>query len=94
MEYAAVDAGGMMFGQWFPPHVPCFTAHLFYAVRAQHAGIVGFGGLFPFCSILLLARSVLKEDIVCHVLYIDYVLFLLIFTEDHVLDKFMLVLNK
>ena len=54
--YAAVDAGGMMSGHWFPPHVPCFTAHLVYAVRAQHGGIAGLGD----CSILCLAESPLK----------------------------------
>ena len=47
-EYAAVDAGGMMSGHLFPPHACCFTAHLFYAVGAQHGGIAGFGGLLHF----------------------------------------------
>ena len=37
-----------MFGHWFPPHSPCFTAHLFYAVGAQHGGIAGLGD----CSVL------------------------------------------
>ena len=48
MEYASVDAGGMMSGHWFPPRSPCFTAHLFYAVGAQHGGIAGLGELFRF----------------------------------------------
>ena len=47
-KYAAVDAGGMMSGHWFPQHSPCFTAHLFYAVGAQHGGIAGLGD----CSVL------------------------------------------
>ena len=25
--YAAVGAGGMLFGHWFPPHIPCSSAH-------------------------------------------------------------------
>ena len=37
-----------MSGHWFPPHSPCFTAHLFYAVGAQHGGIAGLGD----CSVL------------------------------------------
>ena len=50
-EYAAVDAGGMMFGHWFPPHSPCFTAHMFYAVGAQHGGIAGLVlWFYVFCS--------------------------------------------
>ena len=51
--YAAVDAGGMMSGHWFPPHSPCFTAHLFYEVGAQHGGIAGLGD----CSVLCFAES-------------------------------------
>ena len=47
-EYAAVDAGGMMSGHGFPPHSPCFTAHLFYAVGAQRGGTAGLGD----CSVL------------------------------------------
>ena len=35
-----------MSGHWFPSHVPCFVAHLFCAVRAQHGGIAGLEGLF------------------------------------------------
>ena len=50
-EYAAVDAGGMMSGHWFPPHFPCLTAHLFYAVGAQHGGIAGLG-VVPFYVLL------------------------------------------
>ena len=29
--YAAVGAGGMLFGHWFPPHIPCSSRIKFHS---------------------------------------------------------------
>ena len=59
-----------MSGHWFPPHSPGFTAHLFYAVGAQHGGIANLG----YCSVFCLAESFFLKLYVCnsHVRCLNY----------------------
>ena len=53
-----------MSGHWFPPHSPCFTAHLFCVVGAQHGGIAGLGD----CSVLcfMFGRIIFLKLYVCN----------------------------
>ena len=50
-----------MSGHWFPPHSPCFTAHLFcYVVGARHGGITGLGDCSVLCFMFGRIISFLK----------------------------------
>ena len=48
--YAAVGAGGMLFGHWFPPHIPCSSAHQISLCMLSAEDILPFDNIYLFTA--------------------------------------------